>query len=323
MIGLVFDGRSACVVDDLPRPTLRPGEARISMSCAGVCNTDLEIARGYMGFRGVLGHEFVGEVRECDDATWLGARVVGAINCGCGTCARCLRGQGNHCAARTVLGILGRDGALAEELVLPIANLTRVPDTVSDEAAVFTEPLAAACRILEQVEIRGDQEVAVLGAGKLGMLIAFVLAERAGRVTLFSRSHGQVPLPRNVEETPADETRSDAHAARYAVVVDATGSEGGLEIALRLVEPLGTVVLKTTCHAPHRLSLAPVVIDEISVIGSRCGPFAVALDLLSRGNIPTSSLVKARLPLRQADLALAVAGERGARKVLVHGVRSS
>lgn len=323
MIGLVFDGHSAKRVDDLPRPALHAGEARIAMSCAGVCNTDLEIARGYMGFRGVLGHEFVGVVRDCEDAAWLGARVVGSINCGCGTCARCRRGLGNHCAARTVLGILGKDGAFAEELVLPVANLLRVPDAVSDEAAVFTEPLAAACRILEQVDVRKDQEVAILGAGKLGMLIGFVLAERAGRVALFSRASGGVPLPENVEEVPADESRSSAHAGRYAVVVDATGSESGLEIALRIVEPLGTVVLKTTCHAPHRLSLAPIVIDEISVVGSRCGPFATALDLLSRGNIPISSLVKARFPLLQADRALAVAGERGARKVLIHGERSS
>lgn len=319
MIGLVFDGRSPRVVDDLEPPVLRRGEARLRMVCAGVCNTDLEIARGYMGFSGVLGHEFVAEVSECEDPAWLGARVVGGINCGCGGCERCRAGRGNHCASRTVLGILGRNGTFAEEFTLPIANLRRVPAGVSDREAVFAEPLAAAWRILDQVEIRANDDVAIVGAGKLGTLIAHVLATRAGSVTVFTRRIGSSALPAGVVEAPVGESESNAHSHRYTRVVDATGSEFGLEMALRLVEPMGTVVLKTTCHSPHRLSLAPVVIDEVTIVGSRCGPFEPALEQLARGTIPTASMVTAIFPLERADLALGEAGQRGSRKVLITG----
>lgn len=319
MIGLVFDGRSPRVVDDLERPAPKRGEARLGLLCAGVCNTDLEIARGYMGFTGVLGHEFVARVIDCEDPAWIGARVVGGINCGCGACRLCLAGLANHCASRSVLGILGRPGAFAEEFTLPLANLRRVPSAVSDESAVFAEPLAAAWRIVEQVAIGRDDAVAILGAGKLGTLIAHVLALRAGAVTVFSRHPGRGTLPPGAIEVPAADAESSAHARRYTRVVDATGSEAGLETALRLVAPTGTVVLKTTCFSPHRLSLAPVVIDEVSVVGSRCGPFEPALEQLAQGTIPIASLVTARFPLEQADLALEAAARRGARKVLILG----
>ncbi len=318
MKALVYDGSSPRLEFDWPRPRLLLGEARLSLRLAGICNTDLEIARGYMGFRGVLGHEFVASVVECDDPSWIGRRVVGEINCPCGVCARCALSRGNHCASRTVLGILGRDGVFADEFTLPIANLHGVPAGVSDAQAVFAEPLAAALRILEQVKVSKGDRVAVLGDGKLGSLIVFVLAEAAAEVVLFGRHPGRIEWPRNVVERAVDD-RLAAGESRFSLVVDASGSERGLERALTLVEPLGTIVLKTTCHPQHRLSLAPVVIDEIQVIGSRCGPFDSALFALDRGTIPVERLIASSWPLSEADRALENAGRRGMLKVLIAG----
>jgi alcohol dehydrogenase len=321
MLGLVHDGNSTRLRRDLPRPARAAGEATIRPRLAGICNTDLEIARGYMGFRGVLGHEFVGEVIACDDAAWLGARVVGGINCGCGHCSRCARGEQNHCGARSVLGILGRDGVLAEEFTLPLRNLLRVPDSVPDRAAVFTEPLAAAFRIVEQVAIGSGDSVAVLGGGKLGSLCVRVLARIAGRVAVFTRRRGRGVLPPNVSEYPAEDAAAAQNRGAFRVVVEATGNEAALATALHLVEPRGVVVLKTTCQPPHSLGLAPVVIDEVTIIGSRCGPFAPALAALGDRHFEVDSLIDSTFPLERCDEALVRAGERGVLKVLVEGGR--
>lgn len=318
MRALVFDGSSARVTDRAA-PARRLGEARLRLRLGGVCNTDLELARGYMDFRGVLGHEFVADVIDADDPTWVGRRVVGGINCACGACARCAAGLGRHCARRTVLGILGRDGALSETFDLPLTNLVPVPDAVPDETAVFAEPVAAALRVVEQLDALridwGSARVAVQGDGKLGLLCALVLAARARGVTLFGRHPGRVPLPTGVIELPAD----DRTAVAFDVVVEATGKPDGIEQAFARVAPLGSVVLKTTCAGKHALGLAPVVIDEIRVIGSRCGDLAAAVAWLERESLPVRALVSARFALADAERALAFAARPGALKVLVEG----
>lgn len=316
MIALAFDGVRAHVAERVVSAR-RPAEARLRLRLGGICNTDLELARGYMGFRGVLGHEFVADVVDADDAEWVGRRVVGGINCGCGVCARCTARQERHCPKRTVLGILDRDGASTFDL--PVRNLVAVPDIVSDEAAVFAEPLAAALRVVEQLnELRVDlrrARVAVQGDGKLGLLCAIVLAENAGAVTVFGRHPGRVPLPDGVTALPAD----DGSARDFDVVVEATGKPEGLERALARVAPLGSVVLKTTCAGKHELSLAGVVIDEVRVIGSRCGDLAAAVAWLERGRLPIRELVAARFALADGERALAYAARPGVLKVLVEG----
>ena len=242
MIALRYeDGR--VTTRDVPGPT-RPGEAKIRVQVAGVCATDLEIVKGYMGFSGTLGHEWVGVVEEAPDAAWVGRRVVGDINCPCGTRATCLAGRPTHCPSRTVLGIVGRDGAFAEALSLPLANLHPVPEGIPDEAAVFVEPLAAACEILEQLHIRPSFRVVVLGSGRLGQLCAQVLALTGAETALVGRNPRTLALTApGIGRVPLD--RADAHAGAD-VVVDCTGSADGLALASRLVRPRGTIVLKTT-----------------------------------------------------------------------------
>jgi len=293
----------------------RPGEARVRVRVAGVCATDLELVRGYMGYSGTLGHEWVGEVEEAGDAAWVGRRVVGDINCPCGTCETCLLGRPTHCPARTVLGIVNRDGAFAEHLSLPTANLHLVPDGVPDEAAVFVEPLAAACQILEQVHVRPSHRVVVLGTGRLGQLCARVLALTGADVAGVGRNPATLAL------LPPDVRRvalADAAALAGAdVVVDCTGSADGLAAATGLVRARGTVVLKTTVHDIGRFSPNAWVIDEVSVVGSRCGPFEPALRLLASGRVDTRPLVTARYALGDGLAALAHAASPGAVKVLL------
>ncbi len=316
MRALVLADGHPSLRDDHPEPRRAPGEARVAVRLAGICDTDLQLARGYLAFRGVPGHEFVGIVEEADDDTWIGARVVGEINAGCGTCERCRRGDPRHCAARTVLGIDGRDGAFAERLVLPEANLHRVPASISDEAAVFAEPLAAACRVVAQRPVAAGERAVVLGDGKLGLLIAAVLGHAGAEVRLAGHHPAKLALARawGVEGVLEDDLPADRGAD---LVVDATGSARGLEAALRLVRPEGTVVLKTTIAGEHRGSLAPVVIDEITVVGSRCGPFPPALALLADGVPDVAPLVEAIHPLADGVAAMDAAARPGARKVLL------
>jgi threonine dehydrogenase-like Zn-dependent dehydrogenase len=306
-------------LSDLGVPA-RAGEALVRVRLAGVCNTDLEIVRGYAGFEGTLGHEFVGEVERAPGAPELeGRRVVGEINAGCGRCQLCRAGDPRHCPARTVLGIVGRDGAFAEYLQLPATNLLPVPDEVSDERAVFTEPLAAACGICERVKIETETRVAVVGDGKLGLLCAQALKAATGAgVTLVGRHERKLEIVRGrgvralkADELPASYDRS------FDVAVEASGSPTGFETALRLLRPRGALVLKSTFHGTTELNTAPVVVDEISIVGSRCGRFKPALELLRRNAVETDALITDEFPLSEGPRALARAAEPGVLKVLL------
>jgi threonine dehydrogenase-like Zn-dependent dehydrogenase len=304
---------------DVPVPA-REGEALVRVRLAGVCNTDVEIVRGYAGFEGTLGHEFVGEVERSPGAPELeGRRVVGEINAGCGRCQSCRAGDARHCPDRTVLGIVGRDGAFAEYLQLPIANLVPVPEDVPDERAVFTEPLAAACGILERVRVELEMRVAVVGDGKLGLLCAQALKATTGAaVTLVGRHESKLDLARRcgIRVVKSDELPPSFERA-FDVTVEASGSPTGFETALRLLRPRGTLVLKSTFHGAMELNAAPVVVDEIQIVGSRCGRFRPALELLKRDAIETDALIHEEFPLAEGVRALKRAAEPGVLKILL------
>jgi alcohol dehydrogenase len=313
MLGLVFDG-SLQVRADLPEPARGPGEALVSVRVAGVCDTDLQIVRGYMGFRGVLGHEFVGEVLLSDDPKWLGARVVAGINAGCGVCEDCTTRDGHHCASRTVLGIAGRAGAMAERLVIPERNLVAVPAGLSDRAAVFAEPLAAGIHVLDVLE-PGTRRVAVVGDGKLGLLVCAALRAHEVDVTLIGHHADKLALAGVL----GVHTRMDVQGMerRFEAVVEASGNRSGLATAMVLVAPRGTIVLKTTVGSAYEIDLAPLVVDEVTVVGSRCGDIRRAVALLEAGAVNPETWVDAVYPLARAVQAVEHAGRRGARKVLV------
>ena len=315
MRALVFDGAALRGVDDHPLPTAGHGEAVVRVRLAGICSTDLQILAGYMGFTGVPGHEFVGEV--VDGPVGLaGRRVVGEINYACGHCPTCDRGLGRHCPQRRVMGILGADGAFAEYLAVPVANLHPVPDGVADEDAVFTEPLAAAFSILEQVAVGPGERVTVLGDGKLGLLCAQVLAGTGATVTLVGKHAANLALvaPQGVEGVLLADWQPEPGAD---CVVEATGASGGLALAVAAVRPRGTLVLKSTVAEPHCLAFAPVVINEISVVGSRCGLFPPALSALAHRSVAVTPLIDATYPLAGGVDAVAHAARPGVRKVLL------
>jgi threonine dehydrogenase-like Zn-dependent dehydrogenase len=298
----------------------REGEALVRVLLAGVCNTDLEIVRGYAGFEGTLGHEFVGVVERAPGRESLeGERVVGEINAGCGRCESCRGGDARHCPRRTVLGIVGRDGAFAEFLQLPASNLLPVPAGVTDERAVFTEPLAAACGIAERVEIREGMSVAVVGDGKLGLLCAQALKALTGAgVTLLGKHQSKLELAaRRGVETALMKELPDSFRRSFDVAVEASGSESGFGAALSLLRPRGTLVLKSTFHGETRLNAAPVVVDEISIVGSRCGRFAPALELLRRDAVEVEAMIHAEFPLAEGVRALSHAASAGVLKVLL------
>lgn len=313
MRALVWDGSRARVVTDAPDPIASADHAVVRVLRAGICSTDLEILAGYLGFRGVPGHEFVGRVEQGPPAL-RGTRVVGEINFACGRCAACEGGRPRHCPSRSVLGILGADGAFAERLRIPAANLHLVPDSLDDETAVFVEPLAAAFRAAEQTPTLAGGRSLVIGAGKLGLLLAQVLRARGDRVVVLARRPRAAALAATlgIDSMPSLET-----AAAFDLAIDATGSTEGLAIALRAVRPLGTVVMKSTVAARHEIDFAPLVIDEVTVIGSRCGPFPPALTGLAAGSISVRPLVDATLPLAEAPEALRRAALPGARKILL------
>lgn len=312
MKALVLTSSGPQVVRDWPEPS-RTGEARIRLSVGGVCATDLELVKGYMGFTGVLGHEWVGVVEDAPDRSLIGARVVGDINCSCGECASCRSGRRTHCPQRTVLGIDGRDGAFSERFSLPVENLHRVPDGVPDESAVFVEPLAAALRIAEQLHVRPSSRVIVLGLGRLGQLCARVLALTGAAVVGVTRSaEKRALLPAGIGRCHPDEAEPGAD-----FVVDTTGSRAGLALSTSLVRPEGTIVLKTTVHDPLPQSPTPWVINEVRLVGSRCGPFAPALRLLETGAVDPRPLITADLPLVEGEAALQKAAEPGSIKVLL------
>ncbi len=290
-------------------------EALVRVALSGICGTDLELVRGYYPYTGVLGHEFVGEVVECPDESWVGARVVGEINAACGECDTCRRGHPTHCERRSVLGIVNRNGVHAEYTSLPVGNLHRVPDAVSNEAAVFTEPLAAALEILEQVRITPDDRVLLVGAGRLGQLVAQVLALTGAHLRVVAKHEHQRELlgARGIETIDS----ADVGTRCWDVVVEATGSPSGFDLAAAALRPRGTLVLKSTYRGALTLDMAPFVVDEITIIGSRCGPFAPALALLESGAVDPVPLIDERLPLSRALEAMELASRSGTMKVLL------
>lgn len=319
MLALVLEKSKAFVSSDRPAPERKKGEALVRVRSSGVCDTDLQLARGYMGFEGIPGHEFVGEVLEADDASWKGKRVVADINAGCGTCKDCVNGDGHHCATRTVLGILGRSGSFAEQLTVPERCLVEVPASLDDERAVFAEPLAAALHVVDEFDgMPKPKRAIVLGDGKLGQLIVRAVASEGIATTLVGRHAHKLALARKADGVEAFLENDLPSSCRGAeLVVEATGSEAGLERALSLVAPRGTVVLKTTVAAKLNVDLAPLVINEVKLVGSRCGDMKRAIASLARGAVDPLPLIEARYPLARADEALAHAGRRGALKILV------
>jgi threonine dehydrogenase-like Zn-dependent dehydrogenase len=313
MRALYWDGSAARVVDR-EAPTASQNTAVIRVIWAGVCRTDVELTRGYMSFRGVLGHEFVGRVVE-GPPEWTGKRVVGEINFGCGLCADCKRGLARHCARRTVMGILDADGAMAEQIEVPIENLHEVPEGVRDEAAVFVEPLAAAFEILEQVHVTPAMECTVLGDGKLGLLVAQVLHLTGARVLVVGKHAAKLGLvaTRGVATT----TLASWTKKKADLVVEASGTSEGFAAALGATKPRGTLVLKTTAAAAAKLDLSPVVVQEITIVGSRCGSFAPAIRALKAGSVDVMPLIDGRVPLRDAERALEMAARPGMLKVLI------
>ncbi|MEM9068865.1 MAG: alcohol dehydrogenase catalytic domain-containing protein [Myxococcota bacterium] len=303
----------ALALHEVATPTPTVDEARVRVSLAGVCATDLEIVRGYMGFSGTLGHEFVGVVDECSDARWVGQRVCADINLACGVCADCNVGNSHHCKVRSVLGIVQRDGAFADHVAVTTRNLVAVPDVVSDDAAVFAEPLAAAFQILEQVSIDANTRVLVLGDGRLGLLCALVLAQHGCQLTVGGRHERKLAIARHagaLVTTNVDEIDFD-------VVVEATGSASGLAEALDRVRPRGTIVLKSTFADRPDVDTNRIVVDEIHVVGSRCGPMDKAVAALAEGRIDPTPLIDARFSLTDGPQAIAKAGESGVLKVLI------
>jgi threonine dehydrogenase-like Zn-dependent dehydrogenase len=316
-----------------PLPALRPGWALIRVRMAGICNTDVEILRGYHAFRGTPGHEFVGEVADVAGVSkevrskWLGKRVAGEINVSCSAygykpiCEFCRRGLKTHCARRTVLGIVAHDGAFAEYLALPVENLHVVPTNVSDEKAVFIEPLAAACQIFDQLDIRKFREAAVVGDGKLAQLIAMVLHAAGTRVRVYGKHAAKLALARRAG-VKTKKVRGDAGDLKrvkeaFRLVVEATGSPTGLALAQRMTEPRGTLLLKSTFHGAAPVETWPIVVKEITVVGSRCGPFAKAIALLRSGQVDPTPLITRTFALADAAEAIAHAQGRGVMKVLL------
>ncbi len=311
MDALIFDGELK-LVRDCPTPRPADGESLVRVLRAGICNTDLEILKGYHNYRGVLGHEFVGVVESGD---LRGARVVGEINAACGACPTCARGDPTHCPQRTTLGIRGRAGAFAEYLTLPTRNLHRVPALVADAQAVFVEPLAAACEIIERVHIRPTDRVCVIGDGKLGLLCAQVLRLTGCDLLAVGRHDAKLAILR--ARGIATTTAADALRDLFDVVVDCAGNASGFELARRLTRPRGTLVLKSTFHGAQTLELSPLVVDEIALIGSRCGPFAPALRLLERDLVAVESMTDREFPLARGVEAFARAQTPGALKVQI------
>lgn len=298
-----------------PRPHRPDGFALVRLVCAGICNTDLELQRGYYGFRGTPGHEFVGKVVAADESRLLGRRVVGEINLACGKCAWCLRGLGRHCPGHRVLGIVRQPGAFAEYFVLPECNLHIVPQSMPAERAVFTEPLAAACEILDQVRIPQGAPTAVLGDGKLGLLVAQVLHRHGAEVHLYGHHRERLRIA-GVSSIRTGYSPKRPRAI-YDWVVEATGSTAGLHQAIQLARPRATVVMKSTVHGLVPIDSARLIVNEITLVGSRCGRFEPALRLLRDGKVRVSEMISARVPLAEAQRGFALAAAKGSLKILL------
>lgn len=317
MIGVRLEDGRPVVRRDLPEPRPADGEALIRVHCAGICGTDLALLDGFADFSGIMGHEFIGEVVEATGAPpeLCGRRVVGRITIACGSCPYCLAGRPGHCEKRRVIGIRGADGVFAQRCCLPVSNLVFVPDPVSDEAAVFAEPLAAALRITEQVQLAESDRVLVIGAGNLGQLAARVLSGLGCRPDVVARHPAQQKRLDGAGIAWISEGEEERH--RYDVVVEATGSPDGFSAACRSVRPEGTVVIKSSLAEPVAVDLSDLVVNEISVVGSRCGPLETAVDWLARKRIDPTDLIEARFPLAEAPAAFARAAAPGSMKVVL------
>jgi threonine dehydrogenase-like Zn-dependent dehydrogenase len=313
MLALYFDGQPA--IKELDRPEPGPGEVLVKVHLAGICGTDLQILRGYHGFKGVMGHEFVGQVAGPVHSPWLGQRVAGEITIGCGACDLCRRGLAGHCRERRVLGLKDRDGAFAPYLTLPAANLHAVDPKIPDVFAVFTEPLAAALRVLEAAKVSPSARVLVVGDGSLGLQISWVLALSGAEVHLAGHHPEHLALAR--PHGVATFLSADLPAGDYDIVVEASGSPSGLELALTRVRPRGTVVMKSTYVGRFPLDPAVLVVPEVSLVGCRCGPFAAALRLLRDGRVDPRPLIHRTFPLARGLEALAWAQRPGVLKVLL------
>jgi threonine dehydrogenase-like Zn-dependent dehydrogenase len=298
----------------VPEP-VRSGEALIRIRVAGICSTDLQLVKGYYPFTGIPGHEFVGEVAAADDQSWVGQRVVGEINITCGNCEQCLSGRPTHCENRTTLGISKRDGTFAEFTTLPISNLHRVPASVPDEMAVFTEPLAAALEIQQQVHVRPTDRVLVIGAGRLGQLIAQTLALTGCDLRVVARHAYQQKIL--IERGIRTITEEDIQPWRWDIVVEATGLPSGFSLARQAIRPRGTLVMKSTYKGEMSVNFSSIVVDEINIVGSRCGPFEPALRLMENGQVDPSVLIAAEFRLGEALSAFERAAQPGVLKVLV------
>src|SRR4029079_5022673 len=299
-----------------PLPRVPEGFTRIRLLAAGICSTDLELQRGYYGFSGTPGHEFVGEVTEAADKSWIGKRVAREINLACGKCEWCKRGLGRHCPTRTVLGIVKHPGAFREYLTLPLHNLHKVPDSIPTDHAVFIEPMAAACEILDQVKIPKGSPVAVLGDGKLGLLVSQVLQANGAQVHLYGKHRDKMRLvePAGVTSEILPKTLP---IAAWPFVVDATGSSAGLKAAVSMCVPRGTVIMKSTVHGLVSIDTAPAIVNEITLVGSRCGRFEAATPLLSSGNVDSGGMISEEFPLHRAPEVFATAAKKGVLKVLL------
>ncbi|MFN2343140.1 MAG: alcohol dehydrogenase catalytic domain-containing protein [Desulfonatronovibrio sp.] len=315
MKAVIFDNKIR-YVENQSMPTLKPGWALIKIKLAGICKTDLEIIKGYMGFKGVLGHEFLGMVESCDDPGLVGKKVAGEINASCGKCDWCATEMGRHCPERTTLGIVKHDGCMAEYCTLPIENLCVVDPEISDDQAILTEPLAAACEILEQLKIRGNERVVVLGDGRLGILCAWALNTVVPDVTLVGHHPEKLKIAkwRGVKTS----LRGEGVFPGADIVVEATGSGKGIALAMELCRPRGVIVLKSTVALQDEINLAPLVINELTVVGSRCGRFSDALSMMQGyPDMPLGRLITHRYPLHQALDAFTVAQEGKALKVIL------
>jgi len=313
MLAVYFDQKPE--LQELPQPAPAPGEVLVRVRLAGICRTDLEVLKGYHGFKGIMGHEFVGTVAGPAGSPWLGKRVAGEINLGCGQCDLCRRGLSRHCRQRRVLGLKGRDGAFAPYLTLPAANLHAVPPQLADEAAVFTEPLAAALQVLEAIPVSAAARILVVGDGSLGLQISWVLALHGGEIHLAGHHPEHLALARPYGVITFRE--ADLPPGDYEVVVEASGSPSGLDLALQRVRPRGTVVLKSTYTGRYALDPAAIVVPEVRLAGCRCGPFAPALRLLARGWLDPRPLIAGTLPLSRGLEALDWARRPGTLKVLL------
>jgi threonine dehydrogenase-like Zn-dependent dehydrogenase len=301
-------------MQNIPQPD-KPNEALIKIRRAGICSTDLELVKGYYPYTGILGHEFVGEVVSAPDPAWIGRRVVGEINIACGKCESCLNRRPTHCEVRTVLGISNHDGVFAEFTTLPLENLHRVPDSVSDEMAAFTEPLAAALEIQEQIQIKPTDRVLLVGAGRLGQLVAQTLAlTGCGLQVLVRHAYQKDLLGARGIQTIAE---ADIQPRKWDIVVEATGSPAGFSIARKAIRPRGTLVMKSTYAGEMSINFSSLVVDEITVVGSRCGPFEPALRLLERREVDPTVLISAQYKLGDMLKAFEHAAQPGVLKVQI------